>query len=178
MPKEAREDEHARRVDFSPSAKSEQESVTDTCREEESSVPEDDQGRPGAGTDNDERRLSSLAEISREMVRIYKVQFGRGPTKARTAFAGPDLVVCTLEDSLTPVERRMAEIGDHERLRDLRSYFQLVTEGQFCEVIERALGRKVRAFVSGMDTRKDVSAELFYLEPEAEAERRTTIEVD
>jgi uncharacterized protein YbcI len=121
--------------------------------------------------------MSSLAEISREMVRIYKVQFGRGPTKARTAFAGPDLVVCTLEDSLTPVERRMAEIGDHERLRDLRLYFQHVTEGQFCEVIERALGRTVRAFVSGMDTSKDVAAELFYLEPEVETDPTEGVEI-
>lgn len=137
----------------------------------------DGRGRPVIGGDNDEseRQLSSLAAISREMVRIYKVQFGRGPTKARTAFAGPDLVVCTLEDSLTPVERRMAEIGDHERLRDLRLYFQHVTEGQFREVIERALGRKVRAFVSGMDTTKDVSAELFYLEPETD--RPETVEI-
>ena len=133
-------------------------------------MPEDEDGRPGIRGDNDEgeRRLSSLAAISREMVRIYKVQFGRGPTRARTAFAGPDLVVCTLEDSLTPVERKMAEIGDHERLRDLRLYFQHVTEDQFREVIERALGRKVRAFVSGMDTSKDVAAELFYLEPETD----------
>jgi uncharacterized protein YbcI len=140
-------------------------------------VPEDDQGRPGAGTDNEEseRRLSSLAEISREMVRIYKVQFGRGPTKARTAFAGPDLVVCTLEDTLTPVERKMAAVGAHERLRDLRLYFQHITEEQFCEVIERALGRRVRAFVSGMDTRKDVAAELFYLESE---EDTRTVEID
>lgn len=141
-------------------------------------MQEDDRERPGADVDKEEsdRRLSSLAEISREMVRIYKVQFGRGPTRARTAFAGPDLVVCTLEDTLTPVERRMAEIGDHERLRDLRLYFQHVTEGQFCEVIERALGRTVRAFVSGMDTRKDVAAELFYLE--SETDPATTIEVD
>jgi uncharacterized protein YbcI len=133
-------------------------------------VSADGQERPGIGNGNDEgeRQLSSLAAISREMVRIYKTQFGRGPTKARTAFAGPDLVVCTLEDSLTPVERRMAEIGDHERLRDLRLYFQHVTEDQFREVIERALGRTVRAFVSGMDTTKDVSAELFYLEPEGD----------
>ena len=43
------------------------------------------------------------------------------------------------------------------------------------EVIERALGRKVRAFVSGMDTNKDVSAELFYLEPEID--RTETIEI-
>ena len=133
----------------------------------------DGQERPGTegGNDESERQLSSLAAISREMVRIYKAQFGRGPTKARTAFAGPDLVVCTLEDSLTPVERRMAEIGDHERLRDLRLYFQHVTEDQFREVIERSLGRTVRAFVSGMDTSKDVSAELFYLDPEDRSRR-------
>jgi uncharacterized protein YbcI len=111
-----------------------------------------------------DQRVSNLAEISREMVRVYKEQFGRGPTKARTDFAGPDLVVCTLEDTLTPVEKRMAEMGDHERLRDLRLYFQHATEPQFCEIIERALGRKVRAFISGLDTTKDVAAELFYLE--------------
>ena len=124
----------------------------------------------------DDPQLSVKAAISREMVHLYKVQFGRGPTKARTAFAGPDLVVCTLEDSLTPVERKMAEIGDHERLRDLRGYFQHVTEDQFREVIERSLGRTVRAFVSGMDTSKDVSAELFYLEPETEGAE--SIEID
>jgi len=108
-------------------------------------------------------QISSLAEISREMVRLYKSQFGRGPTRARSDFAGPDLVVCTLEDTLTPAEKRMAELGEHQRLRDLRLYFQHVSEEQFCEVIERVLGREVRAFISGMDTGKDVAAELFYL---------------
>lgn len=109
-------------------------------------------------------QISSLAEISREMVRLYKSQFGRGPTRARSDFAGPDLVVCTLEDTLTPAEKRMAELGEHQRLRDLRLYFQHVSQEQFCEIIERVLGRKVRAFVSGMDTKEDVAAELFYLE--------------
>jgi uncharacterized protein YbcI len=109
-------------------------------------------------------QISRLAEISREMVRLYKSQFGRGPTRARSDFAGPDLVVCTLEDTLTPAEKRMAELGEHQRLRDLRLYFQHVSEEQFCEIIERVLGRKVRAFVSGMDTEEDVAAELFYLE--------------
>lgn len=46
------------------------------------------------------------------MVRIYKEQFGRGPTRARTEFAGPDIIVTTLEESLTPAERRLAEIGE------------------------------------------------------------------
>lgn len=109
-------------------------------------------------------QISKLAEISREMVRLYKSQFGRGPTRARSDFADPDLVVCTLEDSLTPAEKRMAELGEHQRLRDLRLYFQHATEEQFCEVIERVLGRKVRAFISGLDTDSDVAAEPFYLE--------------
>jgi uncharacterized protein YbcI len=107
---------------------------------------------------------SIRAEISREMVRLYKEQFGRGPTKARTEFAGPDIVISTLEDSFTPVERRMAEMGEAQRLRDTRTFFQHATEGEFCAVIERLLKRRVRAFVSGIDTGKDVSAEVFYLE--------------
>jgi uncharacterized protein YbcI len=98
------------------------------------------------------------------MVRLYKEQFGRGPTKARTEFAGPDTVLCTLENSLTPAERSLAEMGEHQRLRDTRLYFQYATEGQFRGVVERVLGRKVRAFVSGMDTTEDLSSEVFYLE--------------
>jgi uncharacterized protein YbcI len=123
---------------------------------------------------NDERRAATgeaadptysvRAEISREMVRLYKGQFGRGPTRARTEFAGPDIVISTLEDSLTPAERRMAEMGEHQRLRDTRTFFQHATEENFCAVIERLLKRKVRAFVSGIDTAQDVSAEVFYLE--------------
>jgi uncharacterized protein YbcI len=107
---------------------------------------------------------SIRAEISREMVRIYKEQFGRGPTKVKTDFAGPDVVVCTLEDSFTPAERSLVEMGEHQRMRDTRLYFQHATEKQFRTTIERLLGRRVRAFLSGLDTASDVSAEVFYLE--------------
>jgi uncharacterized protein YbcI len=110
---------------------------------------------------------SIRAEISREMVRLYKEQFGRGPTKARTEFAGSDIVICMLEESFTPAERRLEEMGEHQRLRDTRLFFQHSTEKQFCEVIERLLNRKVRAFISGLDTVEDVSAEVFYLESSA-----------
>jgi uncharacterized protein YbcI len=110
-------------------------------------------------------QTSVRAEISREMVRLYKEQFGRGPTKAKTDFAGPDLVVCTLEDSCTPAERRLAEMGEHQRLRDTRLYFQHATKAQFIETIERILSRKVRAFNSSIDTHTDVSIEVFHLQP-------------
>jgi len=107
---------------------------------------------------------SVRAEISREMVRLYKDLFGRGPTKARTEFAGPDIVICSLEHTFTPAERSLAELGEHQRLRDTRMYFQAATRDKFTEIVERRTGRKVRAFISGLDAGQDVCAEVFYLE--------------
>jgi len=115
-----------------------------------------------------ERFESVRAEISREMVRLYKEQFGRGPTKARTEFAGPDIVISTLEHSLTPAEKRLVELGEHQRLRDTRMYFQHASEREFRETVERLTGRPVRAFVSGIDTCVDVSSEVFHLGGEGE----------
>jgi uncharacterized protein YbcI len=105
-----------------------------------------------------------LAELSNQMVRIYKDQFGRGPTRASCKFAGPDAVLCTLENSLTPAEQNLAEMGEHQRLRDVRLFFQHATEPQFVTAVEKITGRKVRAFISGIDTTADVSAEIFYLD--------------
>lgn len=112
-----------------------------------------------------EFQSSVRAEISREMVRLYKEQFGRGPTKAKTEFAGPDVIVCTLEDSFTPAEKRLAEMEEHQRLRDTRLYFQHATKAEFVGTIERIVNRKVRAFNSSVDTHQDVSVEVFHLEP-------------
>jgi uncharacterized protein YbcI len=120
------------------------------------------QGQP---VSDEERTGLLMVELSNAMVRIYKEVFGRGPTKARTSYAGPDLLVSTLENSLTGIERTMAEAGEHERLRDLRMHFQYMSEDTFVGAVEQITGRKVRAFVSGMDTKQDVSCELFYLEP-------------
>jgi uncharacterized protein YbcI len=117
----------------------------------------------------DDPRRSMLAEISREMVRLYKEQFGRGPTKARSDFAGPDVLVCTLEDTFTPAERRLVKMGEYQRMRDTRLYFQHATEQEFRSAVERVLDRKVRAFASGLDAQEDVSAEIFYLEPSESA---------
>jgi uncharacterized protein YbcI len=108
---------------------------------------------------------AALAEMSRAMVHLYKEQFGRGPTKVRSDFAGPDTVVCVLEASFTPAERKLAEMGEHQRLRDTRLYFQHATKDEFCAVVEELLHREVRAFVSGIDTSADVSAEVFLLRP-------------
>jgi uncharacterized protein YbcI len=64
-------------------------------------------------------------------------------------------------------------MGEHQRLRDTRLLFQYATEGEFRSVIERILGRKVRAFNSGTDTEADVWVEVFHLEPGAQVESTT-----
>ena len=108
-----------------------------------------------------------LAMISKEIVRIYKDQFGRGPTKVRSHFAGPDILVCVLENTFTPAERSLQAMGEHQRLRDMRIFFQHASTAEFTEAVERVTGRRVRSFISGIDTNTDVACETFVLEPQA-----------
>ena len=110
---------------------------------------------------------SMLAAVSNQMVHLYKEQFGRGPTRARTDWAGDDALLCTLQDSLTPAERNLVRMGEQQRLRDTRMFFQYASEQEFRETVERIVGRKVHAFVSGIDTNVDVSSEVFYFEAAA-----------
>ena len=75
-------------------------------------------------------------------------------------------MVCTLRDTLTPAERNMAKLGEHQRLRDIRMFFQYASEDELRGAVEELTGRKVVAFVSGLDTCEDVATEVFYLEPQ------------
>jgi uncharacterized protein YbcI len=110
---------------------------------------------------------SDLARISTEMVRLYKEQFGRGPTGARSFWCGDDVISCVLEDTLTPAERSLVRMGEHERLRETRMYFQYASVEEFCEPIERITGRVVRSFISGTDTQVEgLSMETFILHPD------------
>ena len=106
-----------------------------------------------------------LSAISNEMVRIYKEHFGRGPTKTRTQWAGSDILIVTLEQTFTPAERKLRELGEQARVRELRLLFQYAEVAAFCEPIERLTGRTVRAFISGIDTQSDLASEMFVLHP-------------
>jgi uncharacterized protein YbcI len=59
----------------------------------------------------------------------------------------------------------MVDLGEHQRVRDIRTFFQQASEKEFVETVEQITGRSVRAFVSGTDTEHDVSSEVFYLYP-------------
>jgi uncharacterized protein YbcI len=122
-------------------------------------------GDSGTRIGHADKRGLELQELTNAMVRLYKELFGRGPTKARTNYAGPDTILATVQNSLTPAERNMVELGEDQRVREIRMFFQHASEAEFTGTVEEITGRKVWAFVSGMDTSKDMSSEVFYLEP-------------
>ena len=115
----------------------------------------------------EERQGNLLMEVSNTMVRLFKDQFGRGPTSARTYWAGPDALMCILEDSLTPAERNLMRLGEHQRLRETRLAFQYASVEAFGRPVEQITGRTLRAFHSSTDTEAGgQSAEVFVFHPE------------
>src|SRR3954447_2108306 len=111
-----------------------------------------------------------MSEVSNVMVRLHKEQFGRGPTRARSYFAGPDTLTCVLEEALLPAELKMIEVGEEARVRDARVAYQVATADVFIREVEGIVHRKVRAFGSAIDTRNDVLFENFFFEPRPAAD--------
>jgi uncharacterized protein YbcI len=107
---------------------------------------------------------SALQAVSNAMVRLHKEQFGRGPTNSRAFLAGPDALMCVLEDALLPAERKMVALGSADRVRDSRVAFQAATHDDFVAAVEDILGRKVRAFASAIDPVTGVVFENFVFE--------------
>jgi hypothetical protein len=57
-------------------------------------------------------------------------------------------------------------MGEHQRLRDTRMFFQYASVREFCEPVERITGRTIRGFLSAMDTEADgLSVETFVFYP-------------
>jgi uncharacterized protein YbcI len=128
-------------------------------------VPYPDSGPSGGGNEPREVPSSPLLEISNATVRLYKAAFGRGPTHARARFAGADILVVLLEDTMTVSERRLAALGEHERLRAHRLLLHEVIEDEIRTVVEGVLRRPTLSLITGLDTRRDVAAEVVLLGP-------------
>lgn len=100
------------------------------------------------------------------MTKLYKEQLGRGPVKTRTYWCGDDMITTVLEETLTPAERNLVALGEHQRLPDTRLFFQYATVREFVEPVERITGRRVRSFLSAIDTEVDgLCIETFILHP-------------
>jgi uncharacterized protein YbcI len=107
----------------------------------------------------------NLLAICNAMVALYKEVFGRGPTKVRAEFAGQDVVVVVLEQTLTTAERNLLALGQRQRLEETRLIAHRQIEHRVRSIAERILDRRVVAALSAIDVGRDVAAEVLTLEP-------------
>jgi uncharacterized protein YbcI len=113
------------------------------------------------------RHGEALATITSALVSLHKEFYGKGPVKAKS-FLIDDTVICVLEGGFTIVERTLIDAGEEAAVHNIRNRFQSVMKSQFSGVVEEALGREVRAYMSQVHTDPDVAVEMFMLEPTGE----------
>jgi uncharacterized protein YbcI len=102
-------------------------------------------------------------EIANAIARLHKEYVGRGPTNSRTTIDG-DLVVVLLEGGFTRAERTLDDSERRDLVIAARVGLQEAMRGAMIDVVERALGRRVRSFMSANDLEGDLQSEIFVLE--------------
>jgi uncharacterized protein YbcI len=105
-----------------------------------------------------------LAEVTNGIVRLFSEYYGRGPTRAKSYLLDDTYVVTVLGETLTTVERTLAETGHGDQVRNVRLTFQEAMADSFKAVVEEKLGRRVAAYHSQLIIDADLGFELFVLE--------------
>lgn len=107
-----------------------------------------------------------LNAVSNAVVRSYRDTLGRGPTRVRSHQANPDVLVCILQDTLTPAERRLLALGEFEQVRTARALLARAMEPDLRLAVGDLTQRDVITVVSGFNPWDDTATELFVLAAE------------
>jgi uncharacterized protein YbcI len=102
-------------------------------------------------------------QIANAIVRSRKAFLGRGPTKAQ-AFYHDNVVVVLMEDSITDVERRLADRGGRDAVLSMRLLYQETMRPELVSAVEGLTGCHVDAFIAGNHLSPNLAAELFVLD--------------
>jgi uncharacterized protein YbcI len=115
-------------------------------------------------SDSEARHGEELAEVTNGIVRLFSEYYGRGPTRAKSYLLDDAYVVTVLRDTLTTVERTLADTGHGDQVRAVRVTFQEAMADTFKAVVEEALHRRVASYHSQLLIDADMGFELFVLE--------------
>jgi uncharacterized protein YbcI len=117
---------------------------------------------PGAGVSA--AAGEELAAVTNGTIRLFSDWYGRGPTRAKSYLLDDRYVVCVLQETMTTVERTLADLGHGELVRRVRLTFQEAMLDDFKRVVEQAFGRSVAAYHSQLSVEHDIGFEFFILE--------------
>lgn len=96
------------------------------------------------------------------VVRTLRALTGRGATNAR-GFINGDTAVVIMYDALTEGERNLVAKGHGDQVKELRYTYQRAMADEVVPAVERAVGRKVEAFMSANHVDPDHAVEVFVL---------------
>jgi len=105
-----------------------------------------------------------LAAVTNGIVKLFRDYYGRGPTKAKSYILDDRILVCVLEDTMTRVEKTLADNGHGHKVRDVRLTFQEAMAHEFKQCVRDSLGREVLAYHSQLTLDPDLGFEFFVLD--------------
>lgn len=107
---------------------------------------------------------AATARISREVVRLHKEFFGRGPVRAK-AYIHSDSVLVLMFNGHTPSEQTMLQGGGRRSVAQTRVDISESMRARFIEAIADITGRDVVGFMSSSQQDPDLLSHVYVLEP-------------
>jgi hypothetical protein len=106
----------------------------------------------------------SLAALSRGLVQLFRHRAGRGPTHAKSFWAGDDALLVLFGGGYTRAEKTLWSQGRWETASSYRHAVLETLEAEMREVVEASLERSVIAVLAAAHHEPDVMAAVFLLE--------------
>jgi Na+-translocating membrane potential-generating system (MpsC) len=109
--------------------------------------------------------MQSLAPLSRGLVQLFRHRAGRGPTRAKSFWAGDDALLVLFGGGYTKAEKTLWDQGRPDTAMSYRHAVLEALEEDMRDVVERAVARPVSAVLAAAHHDPDVMAAIFLLEP-------------
>jgi uncharacterized protein YbcI len=100
---------------------------------------------------------------------LVRERWGRGPSRSRAYWAGPDTMLVLLDDAHTESERTLMHQAHGAEVLAGRRLLGELAEPDLRRIMESATGRRVRAVLSQSTLEPPISTIVFLLDPEGRA---------
>lgn len=115
-----------------------------------------------ASDDQVDRSISPSAAISREIVKLHKKHFGRGPVSTKT-YLHDDCVLVLMLNGHTPSEVALEHAGRERGVAQARVDISESVRREFIDVIAQHTGREVVGFMSSSQQEPSLLSHVYVL---------------